>query len=87
MIKTYKIKHEKDFHQEIRLAKKVARYAIGHPQEAPVVAGTMTSEPHDFSRGSSQKPYLDKRTCLNSAMKRYLKNVGKYFHSIHIKES
>jgi len=30
MIKTYKIKHEKDFHQEIRLAKKVARYAIGH---------------------------------------------------------
>ena len=30
MIKTYKIKHEKDFHQEIRLAKKVARFAIEH---------------------------------------------------------
>ena len=30
MIKTYKIKHEKDFHIEIRQAKKVARYAIEH---------------------------------------------------------
>ena len=30
MIKTYKIKHEKNFHQEIRLAKKVAYYAIEH---------------------------------------------------------
>ena len=30
MIKTYKIKHEKDFHLDIRQAKKVARYAIEH---------------------------------------------------------
>lgn len=28
MIKTYKIKHNKDFHKELRLAKKVALYAI-----------------------------------------------------------
>ena len=30
MIKTYKIKHDRDFHKEIRLAKKVARYAVDH---------------------------------------------------------
>ena len=30
MIKTYKIKHDRDFSKEIRLAKKVAKYAITH---------------------------------------------------------
>ena len=30
MIKTYKIKHGKDFHKELRLAKQVAQYAIIH---------------------------------------------------------
>ena len=28
MIKTYKIKHGKDFHKELRLAKQVAQHAV-----------------------------------------------------------